>query len=148
MSLYRVPYVYGRLVSRDLFDLISQYMYEVVRPYKMYGYVSGVFDGEYETVPMESAGAVYYWPDRLWILNGYITVESGWSLHNFFFLAIDRDYAPLYGATIVMQEPVSLEPGRYEFRIEYVHTVDEFFTVDVPCVTPQNIAYAEHLCPI
>jgi hypothetical protein len=143
-----VPYIYGSLASRDLFDQIAQYMYEVVKPYKMFGYVSGVFGGSYGTIPMQSAGATYYWPYRQWIFSGRIDVGLNWTLYNFFFLAVDRNNAPLYGMTILMKEPVSLPPGMYDFRIEYSHTPDQFFTVDVPCMNPSNMRYAEYLCPI
>lgn len=143
------PFIYGELLSRDIFDQVSQYMYEDVKAYKMYGYVTAEVDGQRVTLQMQSAGAVYYWLDRLWVFDGFIEVPYGtWKLYNFYYFAVDERKRPIYGTTIALEEPVALGPGYYEFRIEYRFVADDKFGLDVPCMTKQNYEYVEYLCPV
>jgi hypothetical protein len=140
-------FIYGELKSRDLFDQVSEYIYRILTG--MRGYVSVKCGTRYVTIPMDSAGAVYYFLDRLWVFEGYITVtQDVCELYNFFFIALDDYKRPITGVTIVLDKPVVIYSGRYTFRLEYTFTVDDWFASDVMCLDKRNYEYGDYMCAI
>lgn len=141
-------FVYGELKSRDFYDQISQY-YIHEKIYKTLAYISVACNDVYKTVPMRSAGAIYYFLDRLWVFEGEVDVpEDGCKLYNFYFVGIDDKSRPMVGFTIALDKPIELKRGTYSFRLEYTFTVDDWFASDFMCLDAKNYKYAELLCAI
>lgn len=141
-------FVYGELKSRDIYDQVSHYyIHEKIS--KTLAYISVTCNGVYKTVPMRSAGATYYFMDKLWVFEGEVEVsEDGCSLVNFYFVGIDEVSRPMIGFTISLDKPIELQRGTYGFRLEYTFTVDDWFATDFMCIDAKNYKYAELLCAI
>ena len=140
-------FIYGELISRDIYDQVSEFASQYLT--RMRGYISVKCGDSYRTIPMDSAGATYYFLDRFWVFDGYITLtETGCELYNFFFIGTDDERRPVVGVTIILDEPITIETGRHEFRLEYKFTVDQWFVADVACLGRSNLSFGEYLCAI
>lgn len=139
-------FVYGELESRDIYDQVSEYV--LLYLVRIRGYISIKCD-TYKTVPMDSAGATYYFLDKLWVFSGYITLsDDNCELYNFFFIGTDNERRPVTGVTIVLDKPIVIGSGRHEFRLEYKFSADDWFVADVACLGRNNLSFGEYLCAI
>jgi len=136
----------GRLISRDFYDQVSQYFFEVLQNKKAFGAIIT----DQGNIKMDSVASVYLRLDKTWVLQGFIRLEQPIKLYGFYMVWTDQNNIPLYGVSVLLSDPQNLDPGGYTFRIDYVITTETVVGIDVPCPRPQYPYYRHYdiTCPI